>query len=171
MSNLAYDHVSEYEYVKQVFLDKGFPEEVVQYVLNRNVNYNYENLRIRMTVLEEQMVALNGKIEKLDEKIDAVRSELSNEIKEVRNELSNEIKEVRNELSNEIKEVRSELSNEIKEVRNELSNEIKEVRNELKGDIISAIRPLYWIFGFIGTLTVGTMIAIFTMLFQIWIKQ
>ncbi|AYE36706.1 hypothetical protein DB313_04540 [Borrelia turcica IST7] len=168
MSNFAYEHVPEYEYVKQVFLDKGFPEEVIQYVLFRNANYHYENLEIRMTVLEKQMVELkdelkNG-IEKLDTKIDSVRNELLVEIKGVRSELKGDIEK----LDTKIDSVRSELKGDIEKLDgkiDKLDTKIDSVRNELKSElsskIDSAIKPLYWIFGFVSTFAVSAVIGLF----------
>ncbi|UGQ17815.1 Bdr family repetitive protein [Borrelia sp. RT1S] len=125
MSNLAYDRLPEYEEVKQVFLDKGFPEAVVQYVLLRNSNYNYESLQTRMTVLEKQMITLSKDVKegtgKLDSKIESVRSELRGDI--------------------------GKLDDKIESVRSELLSELKENRKDIKSDIKTAIYPIYWILG------------------------
>ncbi|QMU99702.1 hypothetical protein F0310_04620, partial (plasmid) [Borrelia sp. A-FGy1] len=86
-SNIASKVTSRYEYVKQVFLDKDFPEDVVDYVLLHHSNYRYENLETRMSMLEKQMIEvrdelrnglgkLDERIVKLDEKVEKVRSEL-----------------------------------------------------------------------------------------------
>ncbi|WKC58560.1 Bdr family repetitive protein [Borrelia sp. P9F1] len=95
MSNLAHERLPEYEEVKQAFLDKGFSEAVFQYVLVRNSNYSYDNLQVRMTVLEKQMVALSGDvkkgIDKLDAKDGAGRSELKGDIKAKIEELKTEL--------------------------------------------------------------------------------
>ncbi|UGQ17730.1 Bdr family repetitive protein [Borrelia sp. RT1S] len=154
MSNLAYDRLPEYEEVKQVFLDKGFPEAVVQYVLLRNSNYNYESLQVRMTVLEKQMVTLSRDVKegtsKLDSKIESVRSELrgdigklDDKIESVRSELDSKIETVKSD----IETVRSELLAEMKENRAELLSELKENRKDIKSDIKTAIYPIYWILG------------------------
>ncbi|UGQ16597.1 Bdr family repetitive protein [Borrelia sp. RT5S] len=143
MSNLAYDRLPEYEEVKQVFLDKGFPEAVVQYVLLRNSNYNYESLQVRMTVLEKQMVTLSKdvkegtskletRIDKLDDKIESVRSELRGDI----GKLEDKIESVRTELRGDI----AKLDSKIDTVRDEL-------RKDIKSDIKAAIYPIYWILG------------------------
>ncbi|UGQ17635.1 Bdr family repetitive protein [Borrelia sp. RT1S] len=217
------ERVSDYDYVRQVFLDKGFPEEVIQYVLIRNANYNYENLRTRMSALEDQMVTIRNELEKVDGKIENVRSELVVEIKESRKELNGRIEK----LDDKIENVRSELVVEIKESRNELNGKIEKldekiegVRSELNGRIEkidekiekidekvekldekidkvknelvaqftdkinkfenkidsidskidkavgTAIRPLYWIFGFISTFTVGVFVALLTIILK-----
>ncbi|WKC58642.1 Bdr family repetitive protein [Borrelia sp. P9F1] len=131
------ERVSDYDYVRQVFLDKGFPEEVIQYVLIRNANYNYENLRIRMSALEDQMVAIRNALEKVDGKIESVRRELVVEIKESRNELNGKIDKLD-----------------------------EKIESKIDKSIGAAIRPLYWIFGFISTFTVGVFVALLTILFK-----
>ncbi|QMU99713.1 hypothetical protein F0310_04685 (plasmid) [Borrelia sp. A-FGy1] len=142
MSNIAGEAKPKYEYVKQVFLDKDFPEDVIDYVLLRSSNYVYENLSSSMNMLEGQMNKARDEfrsgIGKLDEKVEKVRGELSAEIKTVRSELKVEIVK----LDEKVEKVRSELSAEIKAVRSELKVEIvkldekvEKVRSELKVDI------------------------------------
>ncbi|UGQ17943.1 Bdr family repetitive protein [Borrelia sp. RT1S] len=157
MSNLAYDRLPEYEEVKQVFLDKGFPEAVVQYVLLRNSNYNYESLQTRMTVLEKQMVTLSKDVKegtsKLDSKIESVRSELRGDI----GKLDDKIESVRSELRGDIGKLEDKIGkledkietvkSDIETVRSELLAELKENRKENKSDIKAAIYPIYWILG------------------------
>ncbi|UGQ16747.1 Bdr family repetitive protein [Borrelia sp. RT5S] len=164
MSNLAYDRLPEYEEVKQVFLDKGFPEAVVQYVLLRNSNYNYESLQTRMTVLEKQMITLSRDVKegtsKLDGKIESVRSELRGDIGKLEDKIGKledkigklegkietvkgDIESVRSELRGDI----GKLDDKIETVRSELLSELKENRKEIKSDIKTAIYPIYWILG------------------------
>ncbi|UGQ16694.1 MULTISPECIES: Bdr family repetitive protein [unclassified Borrelia] len=146
MSNLAYDRLPEYEEVKQVFLDKGFPEAVVQYVLLRNSNYNYESLQTRMTVLEKQMVTLSKDVKegtsKLDGKIESVRSELRGDIGKLEDKIG-KLEDKIGKLENKIETVKGD----IETVRAELLSELKENRKELKSDIKAAISPIYWILG------------------------
>ncbi|MCG9660588.1 DUF1640 domain-containing protein [Vibrio mediterranei] len=61
---------------------------------------------INLTAHAATQEALTDTRKELEQKIDAVRTELSNDIKDVRTE----IKDVRNELSNEIKDVRNEIN-------------------------------------------------------------
>ncbi|UGQ16635.1 Bdr family repetitive protein [Borrelia sp. RT5S] len=132
MSNLAYDRLPEYEEVKQVFLDKGFPEAVVQYVLLRNSNYNYESLQTRMTVLEKQMVTLSKDIKEGTDKLGARIDKLDTKIESVRSELRGDI---------------GKLDSKIESVRSELRGDIEKLRADIKSDIKAAIYPIYWILG------------------------
>ncbi|AYE36927.1 hypothetical protein DB313_05355 (plasmid) [Borrelia turcica IST7] len=61
----------------------------------------------------------------------------------------------------ECKDRFDKVDNKIEAVRSELSSEIKEVRNELSSKIDSAIKPLYWIFGFVSTFAVSAVIGLF----------
>ncbi|UGQ16599.1 apolipoprotein A1/A4/E family protein [Borrelia sp. RT5S] len=143
MSNLAYDRLPEYEEVKQVFLDKGFPEAVVQYVLLRNSNYNYESLQTRMTVLEKQMVTLSKDVKegtsKLETKIESVRSELKGDI----GKLDDKIESVRSELRGDI----GKLEDKIGKLEDKIETVRSELRADIKSDIKAAISPIYWILG------------------------
>ncbi len=103
MSNFACEAKPKYEYVKQVFLDKDFPEDVVDYVLLRSSNYVYENLESSMSMLEKEMNKardefrsgigkLDERIGKLDEKINTNHKELIGLFKEIRSENNSHIK-------------------------------------------------------------------------------
>ncbi|UGQ17732.1 Bdr family repetitive protein [Borrelia sp. RT1S] len=143
MSNLAYDRLPEYEEVKQVFLDKGFPEAVVQYVLLRNSNYNYESLQVRMTVLEKQMVTLSKDVKEGTSKLETRIDKLEDKIESVRSELRGDI----GKLEDKIESVRTELRGDIAKLDSKIDTVRDELRKDIKSDIKTAINPIYWILG------------------------
>ncbi|MBB6213500.1 hypothetical protein HNP67_001060 [Borreliella californiensis] len=52
MSNLAYNAL-KIENIRLEFLNKGFSEEVIDFVLLQNDNYNFEVLKEKMNSLEQ----------------------------------------------------------------------------------------------------------------------
>ncbi len=93
-------------------------------------------------MLNQVQAALVRLDEKIDVKVDSVRTELKGDIGSLRTELKNDIRalserldKTRDELRDEIRAVRTELKGEIRAVRTELKGEINNVRTELKEDI------------------------------------
>jgi len=85
-------------------------------------------VRVNQAKNDEQFKAL-------DDKVDAVKTELKAEINAVRTELKSEINAVRAELKSEINAVRTELKSEIKAVNDKvdgLCDELRDDVNELR---------------------------------------
>ncbi|WP_419253844.1 Bdr family repetitive protein, partial [Borreliella afzelii] len=80
MSNLAHNAL-KIENIRLEFLNKGFSEETIDFVLLQNDNYNFEVLKEKMNSLEQQIINVEKNLQKdissLDAKIDSVKNELN----------------------------------------------------------------------------------------------
>ncbi|OJH14113.1 hypothetical protein ER70_10670 (plasmid) [Borreliella bissettiae] len=98
MSNLAYNAL-KIENVRLEFLNKGFSEEAVDFVLLQNDNYNFEVLKEKMNSLEQQIINVEKNfqkdIESIYVKIDSVEKTLQKDI----SSLDNKINVLKNELN------------------------------------------------------------------------
>ncbi len=105
MSNLAYNAV-KIENIRLEFLNKGFSEEAIDFVLLQNDNYNFEVLKEKMNSLEQQIINVEKNFQKdissLDAKIDSVEKNLNTKIDSVKNELNAKIDSVEKNLNNKI---------------------------------------------------------------------
>ncbi|WP_246863548.1 Bdr family repetitive protein, partial [Borreliella garinii] len=103
MSNLAYNAV-KIENIRLEFLNKGFSEEAIDFVLLQNDNYNFEVLKEKMNSLEQQIINVEKNFQKdissLDAKIDSVEKNLNTKIDSVKNELNAKIDSVEKNLNN-----------------------------------------------------------------------
>ncbi|PRR12424.1 Bdr family repetitive protein, partial [Borreliella burgdorferi] len=63
MSNLAYNTL-KIENIRLEFLNKGFSEEVIDFVLLQNDNYNFEVLKEKMNSLEQQIINVEKNFQK-----------------------------------------------------------------------------------------------------------
>ncbi|WP_031531537.1 Bdr family repetitive protein [Borreliella garinii] len=127
MSNLAYNSV-KIENIRLEFLNKGFSEEAIDFVLLQNDNYNFEVLKEKMNSLEQQIINVEKNFQKdissLDAKIDSVEKNLNTKIDSVKNELNAKIDSVEKNLNTKIDSVKNELTNKIE-------NEVKDLRKDL----------------------------------------
>ncbi len=105
MSNLAYNSV-KIENIRLEFLNKGFSEEAIDFVLLQNDNYSFEVLKEKMNSLEQQIINVEKNFQKdissLDAKIDSVEKNLNTKIDSVKNELNAKIDSVEKNLNNKI---------------------------------------------------------------------
>ncbi|MGX9520569.1 DUF1640 domain-containing protein [Vibrio mediterranei] len=92
---------------------------------------------INLTAHAATQEALTDTRKELEQKIDAVRTELSNDIKDVRTE----IKDVRNELSNEIKDVRNEINAKFDSVNAKFDRLQWLIITTLLGVVVSLVMP------------------------------
>ncbi|WP_210372305.1 Bdr family repetitive protein [Borreliella garinii] len=127
MSNLAYNSV-KIENIRLEFLNKGFSEEAIDFVLLQNDNYSFEVLKEKMNSLEQQIINVEKNFQKdissLDAKIDSVEKNLNTKIDSVKNELNAKIDSVEKNLNTKIDSVKNELTNKIE-------NEVKDLRKDL----------------------------------------
>ncbi|WP_215539876.1 Bdr family repetitive protein [Borreliella bavariensis] len=127
MSNLAY-RTYNIESIKNEFLNKGFSEEAIDFVLLQNDNYNFEVLKEKINSLEQQIINVEKNFQKdissLDAKIDSVEKNLNTKIDSVKNELNAKIDSVEKNLNTQIDNVKNELTNKIE-------NEVKDLRKDL----------------------------------------
>jgi hypothetical protein len=82
-----------------------------------------------------EMKALNGRIDKTNSGLDALRTDLKAEIAGVRVELKGEFEVTRTELRGELAAVRTELKSELAATRTELRSELEAVRKDLGGEL------------------------------------
>ncbi|PRR35557.1 Bdr family repetitive protein [Borreliella burgdorferi] len=98
MSNLAYNTL-KIENIRLEFLNKGFSEETIDFVLLQNDNYNFEVLKEKMNSLEQQIINVEKnfqkdidsiyiKIDSVNTKIDNVEKALQKDISSLKNELN-----------------------------------------------------------------------------------
>ncbi len=83
MNNLAYKTYN-IESIKNEFLNKGFSEEAIDFVLLQNDNYNFEVLKEKMNSLEQQIINVEKNFQKdidsVNTKIDSVEKTLQKDI-------------------------------------------------------------------------------------------
>ncbi|AJY73302.1 Bdr family repetitive protein [Borreliella afzelii] len=120
MSNLAHNAL-KIENIRLEFLNKGFSEETIDFVLLQNDNYNFEVLKEKMNSLEQQIINVEKNLQKdissLDAKIDSVKNELNAKIDSVNAKIDN----VKNELNAKIDSVNTKIDNEVKNLRKDLN--------------------------------------------------
>ncbi|WP_210361242.1 Bdr family repetitive protein [Borreliella garinii] len=145
MSNLAYNSV-KIENIRLEFLNKGFSEEAIDFVLLQNDNYSFEVLKEKMNSLEQQIINVEKNFQKdissLDAKIDSVEKNLNTKIDSVKNELNAKIDSVEKNLNNKIDNVKNELNAKIDSVEKNLNNKIDNVKNELTNKIENEVKDL-----------------------------
>ncbi|WP_373585032.1 Bdr family repetitive protein [Borreliella afzelii] len=126
MSNLAYNAL-KIENIRLEFLNKGFSEETIDFILLQNDNYNFEVLKERMNSLEQQIINVEKNFQKdiysLDVKIDGVKNELNAKIDSVNAKIDN----VKNELNAKIDSVNTKIDG----VEKTLQKDISSLKNEL----------------------------------------
>ncbi|APJ09411.1 Bdr family repetitive protein [Borreliella afzelii] len=126
MSNLAYNAL-KIENIRLEFLNKGFSEETIDFILLQNDNYNFEVLKERMNSLEQQIINVEKNFQKdiysLDVKIDSVKNELNAKIDSVNAKIDN----VKNELNAKIDSVNTKIDG----VEKTLQKDISSLKNEL----------------------------------------
>ncbi|WP_221240665.1 Bdr family repetitive protein, partial [Borreliella yangtzensis] len=96
MSNLAY-RTYNIESIKSEFLNIGFSEEAIDFVLLHNDNYSFEYLKEKLIDVEKNLnikidnveKGLNTKIDSLDTKIDNVEKGLNTKIDSLDTKIDN----------------------------------------------------------------------------------
>ena len=164
MNNLAYKQMPEYKYVKKAFIEKGFEEDIIDSFLLLNLVYSDDNVKDKIKSLEDKLIAFEaecrGRFDKIDDKFDKIDDKFD-KIDDKFDKVNTKIEAVRNELSSEIKEVRNELNGRIDKLDDKIDTVRNELKSELSSKIDSAIKPLYWIFGFVSTFAVSAVIGLF----------
>ncbi|MGF7102288.1 Bdr family repetitive protein [Borreliella kurtenbachii] len=144
MRNLAHNAI-KIENIRLEFLNKGFSEETIDFVLLQNDNYNFEVLKEKMNSLEQQIINaeknfqkdIDGvyiKIDSVNTKIDNVEKSLNTKIDSVKNELNAKIDSVKNELNAKIDSLDTKIDNVEKALQKDISsldNKIDVLKNEL----------------------------------------
>ncbi len=133
MSNLAYNTL-KIENIRLEFLNKGFSEEVIDFVLLQNDNYNFEVLKEKMNSLEQQIINVEKNFQKdVDSiyiKIDSVNTKIDNVEKALQKDISSvntKIDSVEKTLQKDI----SSLNLKIDSVEKNLQKDISSLKNEL----------------------------------------
>ncbi|WP_434757206.1 Bdr family repetitive protein (plasmid) [Borrelia puertoricensis] len=148
MGNLAYK-IYRTEDLKNEFLNKGFTEEAVNFILLHNDNSKFEVLREKMNSLEQQIINVESNLKKdieftkvefkrdisnLDIKIDNVEKNLQKEI----TNLDIKIDNVEKNLQKEITNLDIKIDNVEKNLQKEITNldiKIDNVEKNLQKDI------------------------------------
>ncbi|APS99133.1 DUF1640 domain-containing protein (plasmid) [Borreliella mayonii] len=133
MSNLAYNTL-KIENIRLEFLNKGFSEEAIDFVLLQNDNYNFEVLKEKMNSLEQQIINVEKNFQKdVDSiyiKIDSVNTKIDNVEKALQKDISSldtKIDSVKNELNAKIDSVNTKIDS----VEKNLQKDISSLKNEL----------------------------------------
>ncbi|ACM10130.1 Bdr family repetitive protein [Borreliella burgdorferi] len=140
MSNLAYNTL-KIENIRLEFLNKGFSEEAIDFVLLQNDNYNFEVLKEKMNSLEQQIINVEKNFQKdVDSiyiKIDSVNTKIDNVEKALQKDISSldtKIDSVKNELNAKIDSVNTKIDSVEKNLQKDISsldNKIDILKNEL----------------------------------------
>ncbi|ACN92997.1 KID repeat protein (plasmid) [Borreliella burgdorferi 118a] len=140
MSNLAYNAL-KIENIRLEFLNKGFSEEAIDFVLLQNDNYNFEVLKEKMNSLEQQIINVEKnfqkdvdsiyiKIDNVNTKIDSVEKALQKDIDSVNTKIDGVEKTLQKDISSlnlKIDGVEKTLQKDI----SSLDNKIDILKNEL----------------------------------------
>ncbi|MBB6208542.1 Bdr family repetitive protein [Borreliella lanei] len=140
MSNLAYNAL-KIENIRLEFLNKGFSEEAIDFVLLQNDNYNFEVLKEKMNSLEQQIInveknfqkdidSVNTKIDSVNTKIDSVEKTLQKDISSLNLKIDGVEKALQKDISSlnlKIDGVEKALQKDI----SSLDNKIDILKNEL----------------------------------------
>ncbi|EEH31201.1 Bdr family repetitive protein [Borreliella burgdorferi] len=140
MSNLAYNAL-KIENIRLEFLNKGFSEEAIDFVLLQNDNYNFEVLKEKMNSLEQQIINVEKnfqkdvdsiyiKIDSVNTKIDSVEKALQKDIDSVNTKIDGVEKTLQKDISSlnlKIDGVEKTLQKDI----SSLDNKIDILKNEL----------------------------------------
>ncbi len=140
MSNLAYNTL-KIENIRLEFLNKGFSEEAIDFVLLQNDNYNFEVLKEKMNSLEQQIINVEKnfqkdvdsiyiKIDSVNTKIDSVEKALQKDIDSVNTKIDGVEKTLQKDISSlnlKIDGVEKTLQKDI----SSLDNKIDILKNEL----------------------------------------
>ncbi|WP_215537654.1 Bdr family repetitive protein [Borreliella bavariensis] len=147
MSNLAYNAV-KIENIRLEFLNKGFSEEAIDFVLLQNDNYSFEVLKEKMNSLEQQIINVEKNFQKdissLDAKIDSAKNELNAKIDSVEKNLNTKIDSVKNELNAKIDSVEKNLNTKIDNIKSELTNKIENEVKDLRKDLNMGNRMVHF---------------------------
>ncbi|WP_418457470.1 Bdr family repetitive protein [Borreliella andersonii] len=125
MTNLAY-RTYNIESIKNEFLNIGFSEEAIDFVLLHNENYNFEVLKEKLINVEKN---LQKDISSLDIKIDAVEKNLNLKIDNVEKSLNAKIDSLDTKIDNVEKTLQKDISS--------LNTKIDSVEKTLQKDISS----------------------------------
>ncbi|APS99202.1 DUF1640 domain-containing protein (plasmid) [Borreliella mayonii] len=133
MSNLAYNAL-KIENIRLEFLNKGFSEEAIDFVLLQNDNYNFEVLKEKMNSLEQQIINVEKNFQKdidsVNTKIDSVEKTLQKDISSVNTKIDSVEKTLQKDISSlnlKIDGVEKTLQKDI----SSLDNKIDILKNEL----------------------------------------
>ncbi|ACN56290.1 Bdr family repetitive protein [Borreliella burgdorferi] len=152
MNNLGYNAL-KIENIRLEFLNKGFSEEAIDFVLLQNDNYNFEVLKEKMNSLEQQIINveknfqkdINGVYVKIDNvekslnaKIDSVEKNLNAKIDSVEKNLNAKIDNVEKSLNTKIDSLEKSLNTKIDSLDTKIDNvekalqkDISNLKNEL----------------------------------------
>ncbi|UPA15713.1 Bdr family repetitive protein [Borrelia turicatae] len=136
MGNLAYK-IYRTEDLKREFLNKGFTEEAVNFILLHNDNSNFEVLREKMNSLEQQIINVESNLKKdieftkvefkrdisnLDIKIDNIEKNLQKDITNIEKNLLKEITNLDIKIDNIEKNLQKDITNIEKNLLKEIQN-------------------------------------------------
>ncbi|WP_419255385.1 Bdr family repetitive protein [Borreliella afzelii] len=146
MSNLAHNAL-KIENIRLEFLNKGFSEETIDFVLLQNDNYNFEVLKEKMNSLEQQIINVEKNLQKdissLDAKIDSVKNELNAKIDSVNTKIDN----VKNELNAKIDNVEKNLNYKIDSLNTKIDSvntKIDFIEKNLRKDLNMGNRLIHF---------------------------
>ncbi|AHH11621.1 DUF1640 domain-containing protein (plasmid) [Borrelia coriaceae] len=136
MGNLAYK-VYRTEDLKKEFLNKGFTEEAVDFILLHNDNFSFEILKEKINSLEQQIMNVENNLKKdieftkiefrrdisnLDIKIDNVEKNLQKDISNLDVKIDNVEKNLQKDISNLEKNLLKEMESNNAILREEMKN-------------------------------------------------
>ncbi|WP_418906103.1 Bdr family repetitive protein [Borreliella carolinensis] len=147
MRNLAYNTL-KIENIRLEFLNKGFSEEAIDFVLLQNDNYSFEVLKEKINSLEQQIINVEKsfqkdidgvyvKIDSVNTKIDNVEKNLDTKIDNVEKNLNAKIDNVEKNLNAKIDNVEKNLNAKIDSIEKSLNAKIYGVEKTLQKDISS----------------------------------
>ncbi len=121
MNNLAY-RTYKTEDLRVEFIEKGFSEAAVDFILFHNDNSHFEVLKEKMNSLEQQMINIEKNLQKdirhLDLKIDNVEKSLQKDIAN----LDIKIDHIRNEVNARIDILERNLQKDVSNLEKEIKN-------------------------------------------------
>ncbi|OJH14357.1 hypothetical protein ER70_09270 (plasmid) [Borreliella bissettiae] len=130
MRNLAHNAI-KIENIRLEFLNKGFSEETIDFVLLQNDNYNFEVLKEKMNSLEQQIINVEKNFQKdingVYVKIDNVEKSLNAKIDSVEKNLNAKIDSLEKSLNTKIDSLDTKIDNVEKALQKDISN----LKNEL----------------------------------------
>ncbi|WP_025407212.1 Bdr family repetitive protein [Borrelia hermsii] len=116
MNNLAYKTYRT-EDLRMEFLNKGFTEEAVDFILLHNDNSNFEVLREKMNSLEQQMINVEQNLKK---DIEFIRMEFGNKLENLDTKIDNVEKNLQKDISNLERSLLKEIESNNAVLREEL---------------------------------------------------
>ncbi|UPA18722.1 Bdr family repetitive protein [Borrelia puertoricensis] len=125
MGNLAYK-IYRTEDLKNEFLNKGFTEEAVNFILLHNDNSKFEVLREKMNSLEQQIINVESNLKK---DIEFTKVEFKRDISNLDIKIDNVEKNLQKDISNIEKNLQKEITNLDIKIDSIEKNLLKEIQN------------------------------------------